>query len=164
MARRGIDEDGVGPGFDDTAGALEIILPHPDGGTDAEPAVAILGGVQVAVALLNILSRDQSREPTLGVDEGELFDAVLIEETVGVLEFRVDRRGDEAIARRHHRGDRSRIVLDVPDVAARDHADEDAPFVDDGETVDPFLAHDLLETGEGDIGTGRKRIDDDGVF
>jgi len=164
MPGRGVDKNGIGSRLDDAFGPFEIVFPDPDRGSDAEAAVLIFGGVEEHVALFDILRGDETGKAAILVDEGQLLDAIVMQDTAGLVKAGLDRCGDEALARSHRGGDRSRLIFDEPDVATRDHADEDAGLIDDRESVDPFFPHNFLEPGEGNVSTGCERINDHCIF
>ena len=80
VAVRGVDDDHVDPGVDQQAGPLVGVLAHAERGADDQPAVGVLGGVGVLVALDEVLDRDQPAQPAGVVDQRQLLDLVLAQQ------------------------------------------------------------------------------------
>ena len=76
-----------------------------------------------------------------GIDQRQLLDAVLIENAPGLLEAGVRRCRDELFARGHHIGHRGIQVIEVADIAAGDHALEQALGGNDRETGKSVRGH-----------------------
>ena len=51
--------------------------PTPTAGADHQPAVGVLGGQRVLLALGEVLDRDEPAQPAVGVDQRQLLDLVL---------------------------------------------------------------------------------------
>ncbi len=112
MAVRGIDDDQVDAGFDQTLGALEAIIADADGGGGAKTALRILGGVGVQLRLLDVLDGDEADAAAVAVDDQQLFDAVRVQQALGLLLVDVfldrDRGFPASSARRSSGSDRRR--------------------------------------------------------
>ena len=81
--------------------------------------------VRVLDALRDVLDRDQPAQDAVRVDDRQLLDLVAVEDLLGLLERRPDRRRDE-VPRGHQLGDAARRVLLEAEVAVREDADEAA--------------------------------------
>jgi hypothetical protein len=160
----GVDEDGIGTGGEQGLAAIHAVIADTDGGTDAELAVGVLGGVGEHLALHDILLGDEAGELASGIDEREFFDAVRVENFERVLVAGLRRAGGQTGTRRHDGGHGRGFIVDVPHVTAGDHADEDAAGVDDRETADAFLVHEALKLAKSRFRRHAVRILDDGVF
>ena len=98
VAVGGVDGDGVdGPG-DERLDALLDVVADADGGRAAQPAGVVAGRVRELLALLDVLHRDQPGEAAVVVDERQLLDAVALEDRLGLVERRADRRRAQALA------------------------------------------------------------------
>ena len=94
---RGVEHEHVDLGADELARAVEDVAGDADGGADAQPPERVLRGVGVLDRLLDVLDRDEALEVSGAVDDEELLDAVLVEELLGLLERRADRRRDQVL-------------------------------------------------------------------
>ena len=74
------------------------------GRTDAQPAVVILGSLRIFELFLDVLDGDQSFQVELFVDHRQLFDAVPLQQALGLFERCADRDGDQILLG-HHRAD-----------------------------------------------------------
>ena len=99
VAVRRVDDEHVGARRDQRLRALERVRADADRGADAQPALRVLRRERELDPLLDVLDRDQALEHAVGVDDGQLLDPVAVQELLGLLERRPDRRGDEALAR-----------------------------------------------------------------
>ena len=91
--------------------------------------------------LLDVLVRDEPFEAALAIDDGELLDAVLVQNLLRPLEGDPLRGGDE-ILRGHHLVHLHVVALEEAQVAARENADENA-VLRDGKPRDPEFLHHL---------------------
>ena len=107
VAVRRVDDEHVDAGRDQRLGALARVRADADRGADAQPARRVLGRARELDPLLDVLDRDQALEDAVRVDDRQLLDPVAVQQLLGLVERRPDRRGDEA-ARRHQRRDRLR--------------------------------------------------------
>ena len=99
VAVGGVDDEDVDLGVDERGGALERVRPDSDGGADPQAPLVVLRRVRILDPLRDVLDRDQPLEQPVGVDDGELLDLVAVEDRLGLLERRADRRRDEVAAR-----------------------------------------------------------------
>src|SRR4051812_15623656 len=95
MPVRGIDDENVDAGIDERAGALPGIVAHAHGGTHAQATLLILCRFRELDPLLDVLHRDQPRQPSLGVDDRKLLDLVAVQDCLRLGERRSLGRGDE---------------------------------------------------------------------
>jgi hypothetical protein len=119
----GVDGEGVDAVFDELGGAFEEVAGGADGSGDAEAALLILAGVGVLQLLLDVFDGDEALELVGVVDDEELFDAVLVEDVLGLLERGADGDGDE-VGLGHHVADGDVGAGDEAEVAVGEDADE----------------------------------------
>ena len=100
MAVRGVDDDHVRAGGDESLRALERVGRSSHGGAHAQPPLLVLGRLRVLDLLLDVLDGDQPAQAPVSVDDRQLLDLVAVEDRLRLRQRRPDRRGDE-IARRH---------------------------------------------------------------
>ena len=160
----GVDEEGVCACFDEGLGAFEVFGSDADGGTAAHLAVGVFGGVGEEDGFFDIGTGDESGEGAIGVDEGEFFDAIFVEDAACFLKGGVGSGGDEAVMGGHDGGDEGVVIGEVADVAAGDHADEEFIFIDDGEAGEALLGHDLPDFADGLCFFDGEGFLDDGVL
>ena len=90
VAVRGVDDEHVDLGGDEGGGALERVGADADGGADAQPPALVLRRERVALALLDVLDRDQAAQPPGRVDDRQLLDLVPPEQQLRLGERRAD--------------------------------------------------------------------------
>ena len=97
--------------------------------------------------LLNILDGDQPLQLAIGVDQRKFFNAVLLQDGLGLLERRADRRGDQPLAG-HELADRLVEIprLEEADIAVGEDPDQlaAAPLFGDGDARDVEFAHQVF--------------------
>src|SRR6266545_3676199 len=121
------------------------VAPHGRG--DAQAAVLVLVGVGILAALEDVLDGDETLENPVRVHHGELLDAVLGEDLLGLVERGADGRRDQAVLR-HRVADHPRLAA-LHAVHLRDLAVDRHVLVDH---ADPPLARDRnrhLRLGDG---------------
>src|SRR4029450_908352 len=105
VAVSGVDDEDVCIRVRQRLRTLERIAPATDGGAYAKSTLLVLRRVRMLDLLLDVLDRDETLEPPLAVDHGQLLDLVAVKDLFSLGERRADRRSHE-IARSHQRGDR----------------------------------------------------------
>ena len=156
MAVGGVDGEDVGFGLCQFHGAFEKISRRADGRADAQASLVVFGGARILELFLDVLYGDEAFQIEVLVHDEELFDAVLLEDALGLLERGANGHGDE-IFLRHHGADRERMILFEAQVAVGKDSGE-ARAAGDGQAGDAVLGHDLEGLAEGDV-----RRDGDGV-
>ena len=164
VASGGVDEQRVRAGIDQHAAAVDAVRSHADGGTAAELAVGILGGVGEGDAFFDVGAGDEPDETAVRINEREFLNPVLIENAAGFLKASVARRGDELLARRHHVGDDRVEAVEVADIAAGDHAFEMTVGVDDGKSGEAVFRHDRADVVDAVLLANGMGFLNDGVF
>ena len=159
VAVRRVHDEDVHLGVDERRSPLERVRPDPDRRAHAQAALVVLRRVGVLDLLRDVLDGDEALEPSVGVDDRELLDLVAMEDRLGLLERRADRRGDE-VAARHERRDGLRGVGLEAEVAVREDADEDTVVVRDRDARDPVALHELERLRDGVSGLERDGLDD----
>ena len=139
--------------------ALHRVGTDPDGGADPEPPLVVLRRVRVLDPLRDVLDGDEPLEPAVGIDDRELLDLVAMQDRLGLLERRPDRRRHQ-VSRGHERRDRLRRVGLEPEVAVREDPDEDSLVVGDRDARDPVALHQLERLGHGVPWRERDGLDD----
>src|SRR5262249_12189889 len=98
VAVRRVEDEDVDLGADELAGPVEDVAGDADRAADAQPPEGVLRGVRVLDRLLDVLDGDEALEASGAVDDEELLDAVLVQQLLGLLERRPDRRRDQVLA------------------------------------------------------------------
>src|SRR5262249_55115070 len=93
----GVDHQGVDASANQFLGALEIIAGGAKGGGDPQPAEIVLGSKRVLDGFLDVFDSDQAFEAIVFVDDQQLFDAVPLQDRLGLVERRANRDGDEIV-------------------------------------------------------------------
>ncbi len=100
----GVDGESVDAHLDQGCSALQEVAGGADGSGDAQATLIVLRGVRILQLLLDVLDGDQALELVVVIDDQELFDAVLVQDVLGLFERGADRDGDE-VGLGHHRVD-----------------------------------------------------------
>ena len=95
MPVRRVDDEHVDLGGDERGCALHRVGTDADRGADPQPPLVVLRRVRVLDPLRDVLDGDEPLEPAVGVDDRELLDLVAVEDRLGLLERRPDRRRHE---------------------------------------------------------------------
>ncbi len=104
MAMRGVDGQQVHLHANKFLGALKKIASSAYRCAGAQAALFIFGGVRVLDFLLNVLHRDEALQVVLVVHHQQLFDTVLMEDLLSLLQCGAHGDGDEIVLG-HHVGD-----------------------------------------------------------
>ena len=162
MAVGGVDGEGVDAILDEFGGALEEVAGGSDGAGDAKAALLILAGVGVLQLLLDVFDGDEALELVGVVDDEKLFDAMLVQDLLGLLEGGADGNGDE-VGLGHHVADGDVGAGDEAQIAVGEDADELA-LLGDGDAGDLEAAHDFEGVGDGALGLDGDGVDDHAAF
>ena len=166
-AVRGVDDQDVHAGFGQGGGALPGVAPVADGSADDEAAARVLRGVGVLLGLDEVLDGDEAGQVVVVVDDGQLFDAVLSQQVLGVLTGDANLADDEAVARGHavaHAQGGPFALGDEAQVAVGDDAQERAVLVHDGQAGDAVVAAEAVEFVDGRVGADGDRVFDHAGF
>ena len=163
MAVGAVEHQHVHARVEQRAGAVEDIVRHADGRGAQQPPRSVLGGVGVLHDLFDVLDRDEPPEVVFLVDDRQLFDAVMAQDLLGLLQRRADLAGDEPLAR-HDLGDLAAEVFFKFHVAVGDDADELVLLVHDRNAGDAVFRHQRLGVAERFVRRQREGIGDDAVF
>ena len=79
-----VDDNHVDPGLEQRVHPLLPVRPHPHRGPHPQAAELVLAGVGVLLDLLDVLDGDEPLEVVVIVHHQELFDAVLVQEGLGL--------------------------------------------------------------------------------
>lgn len=160
----GVDEESVYACFHEGLGAVVVVWADADGAAAAELSVRVFRGVGEGDAFFDVGAGDEAREFSVGIDEWEFFDAVLVEDGASFFEAGGRRGGYEFLTRRHDGGNGRLCVVGVAYVAACDHADEGSVWFDDGETREAIFCHNLADLADGLVFANGERLVNDGAF
>ncbi len=97
MAVRGIDHHHVAFRFDKRHRAAETVFAYAGGRGHAQAPQIVLARVGEFLRLLDILHRDQAHAAIGIVDHENLFDAVLVQEALGLFHLHAFAHGDELV-------------------------------------------------------------------
>ena len=115
-----VDDQHVGPGFDQGLGPVQEVAPGADGGPDPQPALGVLADVGPAAVQDDVLFGDEAADPAPVVHQRQLLDAVLVEDPLGLVEGHVGGAGLEPLDWGHGLGHGPLGVVGEPgDVAGR---------------------------------------------
>ena len=162
LAVGGVDDEHIDAGLHQSGGALPSVAEEADAGGHTQTSLLVLGGVRVLLGLDEVLDGNQAGELAVVVDQRQLLDLVLGEQTVGVILGDVRRTSDEVLLG-HHVLDLEVVVVfgrDEAHVAVGDDADEAVLLVNDRQAGDVELAAQLVEVGERDVRVDGQRVGD----
>ena len=157
-----VDGDYVNFGCRQFLGSLQEISSGADGRAYAQASLRIFGGVGILQFLLNVFYGDESLEVVFVVDDEEFFDAMFVENFLGIFESGADGHSDE-IFLSHHAVDRNIEAGLEAQVAIGENADE-AALQSNGHAGNLVLAHDLQRVANLIGGRHGDRIDDHSAF
>ena len=155
VAVGGVDHQSVDAGGDQRLAPVHDIGADADGGAHPEAAPFVLGGQREVVALGDVLDGDEAAELAVVVDDGQLLDAVLPQDLLGLVERGAHLAGDQRWPA-HYGADGLVVVVDEAQVSVGEQTDQSSVVVDDGDARDLVLGHqfegvvDVAVGGEGD--------------
>ena len=158
-----IDDDHVGPGSNDFAGALEIVARRADGGGDAEAAALVSRRERMLAMLDQIPGGNQAQHRAVGVDEGKLLDLARRHHPLGVRERNLAGVDDQPIDGRHPFGNRD-VAGHETHVALRQQSRQSLRLVDDDERPHAGALHHGDGIADALLCVDRVRIADDAVL
>ena len=158
-----VEHESVRARVEQRARAVEHVRRHADGGGDEETAAAVLRGVRVGDRLFNVLDRDETLEPEVLIDDGQLFDFVLAQRLLGFLKRRPLAADDEIFAR-HELADLPVEVGFKLHVAVGDDANKLAGLVHDGDAGNAEFAAKGIRVAQRVLRGEEERVGDDAVF
>ncbi len=147
---RGVEDDEVRPGAKQRLGTGFAVLAHADGSAHQQATSIILHRHGVLLDLVDVLDGDESLETVLVVDHKELFDAVLVQVTLGLVKANALGHGDEVSAG-HDFGDERGALGDEADVAVGDDAHE-VLAANHGQAGNSVLFHDVHDLAQRVLG------------
>ena len=160
VAVRGIDDDDVAAGTDQTLDPLEVV--HADRCAHDEPAAPVARRVGILLETVDVLDRDQPLEATIVVDQDQLLDLVGLEDLASLLQRRVRRRGHET-CRRHHVADRGLTPFDEAQIPTGQDPDDLHLAIDDRQAADAVVVHQVLGVADRSFRAQGDRVQDDAV-
>src|SRR5271169_6820630 len=81
MAVCGVDHEAIDPGRHQELRALETPVADGRGRRDAQAPVRVLGGIRMRCRLLDVLDSDEADAAMGLVDDDQLFDAMVMQQT-----------------------------------------------------------------------------------
>ena len=164
MAVRGIDDDDVDAGVDQRFGPLKPRIADTGGGGDAQTALLVLAGVGVELGFFDILDRNQADAAVVAVDDQKFFDAVLVQDALGLFGINAVFDRDQAFVS-HQLADRLIHVGGEAHVAVGQDAGQlAAALLDHRNAGNPVALHQIERIGQGPVGRNGHRIDDHAGF
>ena len=158
MTMRSVDDQRVDPRIDERACSRDVITARSDRRRDAQATELVLVRVGILTALVDVLDRDEAFEHTLAIHHGQLLDAVLPEDLLGLVERRAFVRRDQ-VAAGHRLAERPvELTLELQ-IAVGDDADELLVVVDDRHTGDAEALHECGGFAHGIVRSQRDRLE-----
>ena len=161
---RGVENNEVNARLDQSGDSVENVNGRADCRAAEESALVVTRGAGILHALLDILNGDQALETAVSADNRELFDFMLTENLLRLLERRTDGSGNQ-IFLRHDRGDRLCEIrrCHKAHVAVGDNTNQ-LTVAADGNTRNLVLAHQIIRVLDGIFGRKEERVDNNAVF
>jgi hypothetical protein len=155
-----VHHEHVRAGVQQHLGSLHEPRLHADGCSHAEATFLILGREGVLQRASDILRSDQPCQAPRGIEQRQLFEPVLVEDTLGLLEAGARGGGDQARGGGHGVAD-VRIVRRELQVAVGQDARRFARLVDDHQAADAITIHHTARLLAGRAARNRaRRLDD----
>src|SRR4051794_37036535 len=125
---RGVDHEHVHAGTDQLASTI-LELRRADCGRHTQTAVLVFVRVGKLAPLVDVLNRDETAELPVAIDYRELFDTMLAQDPLCLVERGTGRRGDEIAARHRIAKGAVEIALELQ-VPIRDDSYQSSGRVD----------------------------------
>ena len=159
-----IEHDNVDLCFHKGSNAVQNVSRSADSRAAEQTAAFVSCRVRVLHSFFNIFNRDEALQIALFIDNRKLFDSVVAQDLLCILEGGTDRRGDEVILRH----DVFDFLVEIgagheAQVAVRDDADELAVFAD-RHAGDLVAAHEVIRLAHGVLRRKEERINDNAVL
>ena len=153
-----VDHDDVHPGVEQDADPLFLVRAHPDGGPDPQAAEFVLAGPGIFADLFDILDGDEAVQLAVVIHHQQFFDAVFMEQGLGLLQGDAHLGGDQALLG-HHLFD---LIIQVgfeAQVPVGDDAHQFAP-IHHRNPGDAVALHQLQDVGDAGLRPDGHRVDD----
>ena len=137
-----IDAEHINPRLYQGSRAVEHIRADADGRSGQQPTARIFGRSRVIALLLNVFDGDEPLETPIVIDQGKLFDAMLLQNALGFFEGR-PQRGNNQVVRGHVLADRLAIIVGKTNVSVGQDTDE-LGALDDGHAGYVVMGHNPL--------------------
>ena len=147
-----VDHRQVEPFFDPKSQAGQGRVADADGRPTQQPALDISGPLWIVPLLHDVLDGDQPFEHACLVHQGQLFDAMFLQDVDGAVEGCIHRRCDQLLRRGHQVVDGDAHVGHKPHVAVGEDAHQSLPVLGDRHTRDVVFAHDRFGIAHRRIG------------
>ena len=98
---RRVDGQHIHAGAHQLSGALKKIARGADGSAHAQPALIVLAGVGIFEFFLDVFDCDQALQLVLIVDHQQLFNAMLVQDQLGLFERGAHGNGDQVLLGHH---------------------------------------------------------------
>jgi len=128
---RGVHYQRVDTFLDQRHRSLPAIAEEPDGSPNPEPSLIIFGCVGIQPRLHEVLERDQTLQPTLIINQRQLLDLVLSQQSHRGVPADAHRPGDQRHCRHHFAHRPGRVVFEAH-IAIGDDAEQPQLAVHDG--------------------------------
>jgi hypothetical protein len=134
MAMCGIDDDHVAAGLQQAFGPGHPLVADGRRRGDAEPPLVVLAGMRIEARLFDVFYGDEANAILLGIDDEELFNAVVMEEPLRLL-LAHSVADPHQVLMRHQFGDALIRVGGEAHVAIGEDADQPADYQSAGAAV-----------------------------
>src|SRR5580765_3904624 len=159
MSVRRVDNQTIDSRFDQFVGAFFEIAGGANRGGDSQPAQIVFGRGRILDRLLNVLNGDQTFEVFVVVDDQELFDPVLLQDCLRLIQGCADRNRYQRL-RRHHFRNRQLETCFETQIAIGDNSYQVSVFIDDRYAADVITLHYIEGFTHGTVLPNSYRIDD----
>ncbi len=160
---RGVDDDGVDLGVDQGLDPFQGVLGGAYPGAHAQLALGVLGGGGELFRFDDVLEGDQPFQEIIFVDDGQLFDAVDVQELLGFGHGDALAGGDQPLGF-HDGRDLVAEIAGEAQVAVGQDAHQPPLRVDDGQAGDPLFPDQLQGFLDRVVRAQRDRVDDHARF
>ena len=157
-----VQHEQVDPPVQQLAHPLVQVSPDPQRRPGAQPAVVIDTRAWIPDLLEHVLDGDEAAQHPAGIDHRQLFNPVLVEDPLGLLQRGPHRHRDQPILG-HHVLDRDAPVGEETEVAIGEDPDQ-LPLPGDRHAGDVVPLHDLERLAHRQIRGKRHRIGDHAAF
>ena len=160
---RRIDDQTINARFYQLVGAFPEITRSTNGRRYAQAAQIILRRCRILNCFLNVFDGNQALQVFVIIDDQKFFDAMFLQNCLGLIQRRANRNGDQRLLRHNLRNRQFKSSFESQITIGYD-ADQVAVFIDHGHAADVIALHHVQRFTHRTILSNRHRIDNHSGF
>ena len=140
MPVRGVKDEDISSALQKLLGTIDSIAGHADGSGHAQTAAIVLAGIGIFLNFVDVLHGDKAAQVFILINNQQLFDAVLMQMTLGFLKRNAHGHRDEILAGHHVAHADGVSIFDKADITVGDDALQ-GTVVHNRKTGNPEIMH-----------------------